>query len=240
MKTLLQDLRYGARVLTRARGFTFVAIITLALGIGANTAIFSVVNAVLLRPLPFTQPDRLAMANTTNLGRGFTDFGTSMPDFRLWRERNQSFEKLAAYDSQSFNISGTTEPERVTGAVVSANLFTVFGTEPARGRFFNPSDEQAGHAPVAVISNALWQRRFGAEEAIVGKPITLDGSAYTVVGIAPAGFQFPNKTDVWVPPYRLAPTMKREQILLVNLSGRGDKDVNTVERRLAREETAQS
>src|SRR5262245_45531290 len=136
MKTIIQDLRYGVRMLTRTRGLTFVAIITLALGIGANSAIFSVVNAVLLRPLPFTQPDRLAMVKTTNLARGVNGFGTSLPDFKVWRERNQSFETLAAHYSRSFNISSTTEPERVNGTEVTADLFSMLGVSPSRGRSF--------------------------------------------------------------------------------------------------------
>src|SRR6266850_349476 len=144
MKDLIQDLRYGARMLVKKPGFALMAIITLALGIGANTAIFSVVNAVLLRPLPFPQPERLAMVNTTNLARGITNFGTSMPDFRAWRERNHTFEKMAAFNTTSFNISGTTEPERVTGAQVSADLFAVLGVTPVRGRAFTGEEETFG------------------------------------------------------------------------------------------------
>jgi putative ABC transport system permease protein len=200
MKSLFQDLRYGVRMLTRARGFTFVAIITLALGIGANTAIFSVVNAVLLRPLPFPQPERLAMVNTTNLGRGFTDFGTSMPDFRIWRERNQSFEELAAYDSQSVNISGTTEPERVTGAAVSANLFSVLGISPVRGRAFTAEEETFGKHHVVILSAALWQRRFSGESGLSEQTMTLNGEQYVIVGVMPAGFQFPDeRVALWTP-----------------------------------------
>src|SRR6266404_3393238 len=159
MKDLIQDLRYGARMLVKKPGFTLVAIITLALGIGANTAIFSVVNAVLLRPLPFLQPERLAMVNTTNLARGITNFGTAMPDFRAWRDRNQTFEKMAAFSTTNFNISGTTEPERVAGAQVSADLFAVLGVAPIRGRGFTAEEEIFGKHHVVIVSEALWRRR---------------------------------------------------------------------------------
>jgi putative ABC transport system permease protein len=155
----IQDIRYGTRTLLRQPGFTLVAVLTLALGIGANTAIFSVVNAVLLRPLPYSHPERLALINTINLARGMTDVGTSLPDFRAWQERNQSFEKIAAFSSNSFNISGTAEPERVPGAQASVDLFTVLGVLPARGRVFTSDEETFGKHHVVILSENLWQRR---------------------------------------------------------------------------------
>ncbi len=200
MKDLIQDLRYGARMLVKKPGFTLVAIITLALGIGANTAIFSVVNAVLLRPLPFPQPDRLAMVNTTNLERGITNFGTSMPDFRAWRERNHVFEKIAAFSTTSFNISGTTEPERVSGARASADLFNVLGVAPARGRAFNGEEETFGKHHVVIVSEALWQRRFGAEAGLTDQTMMLNGEQYAIIGVMPRAFQFPDQTvALWTP-----------------------------------------
>lgn len=200
MKDLIQDLRYGVRMLVRKPGFTVVAVITLALGIGANTAIFSVVNAVLLRPLPFPQPERLAMVNTTNLSRGITNFGTSMPDFRALRERNTTFEKMAAYNTTNFNISGTIEPERVTGAQVSADMFPLLGVGPVRGRSFTAEEETFGKHHVAIISEALWQRRFGADAGLTDQTITLNGERYGIVGVMPRGFQFPDPTvAVWTP-----------------------------------------
>lgn len=138
MPTLFQDLRYGLRMLLKNPGFTAVAVITLALGIGANTAIFSVVNAVLLRPLPFPDPDRLMIVKETNLARGMTDFGVSMPDFRDWQSRNQVFERMAAYSVTTTNISGGSEPERVAGVVASADFFSVLGVMPVQGRTFTP------------------------------------------------------------------------------------------------------
>jgi putative ABC transport system permease protein len=200
MQSLWQDLRFGARMLAKKPAFTIVAIITLGLGIGANTSIFSVVNAVLLRPLPFPQPERLALVNTTNLARGFANFGTSMPDFRAWRERNQSFEQMAAFSTTSFNISGTTEPERASGAQVSAALFGVLRVAPARGRGFTAEEETFGKHHVVIVSEPLWQRRFGAEADLTDKEMTLNGERYAIVGVMPRGFQFPDQTvALWTP-----------------------------------------
>ena len=200
MEGLIQDLRYGGRMLINKPGFTAVAIITLALGIGANTAIFSVVNAVLLRPLPFPESERLAMVSTTNLARGFTNFGTSMPDFRAWRERNTTFEKMAAYSTTNFNISGTIEPERVMGAQVSTELFPLLGVGPVRGRTFTNEEGIFGKHHVAIISDGLWQRRFGSDSGLTDQTMTLDGEKYAIIGVMPRGFQFPDPTvAVWTP-----------------------------------------
>lgn len=200
METLLQDLRYAIRTLVKKPGFTVVAIIILALGIGANTAIFSVVNGVLLRPLPFPDPERLVMVNTTNVARGFANFGTSMPDFRAWRERNTTFERMAAYNTTSFNISGTIEPERVTGAQVSADMFPLLAVSPVRGRAFTTEEQTFGKHHVAIVSEALWQRRFGTDVGLTDQTITLDAERYAIVGVMPGGFQFPDPTvAVWTP-----------------------------------------
>ena len=196
----IQDIRYGTRTLLRQPGFAFVAVLTLALGIGANTAIFSVVNAVLLRPLPYSHPDRLALINTTNLARGMTDIGTSLPDFRAWQSRNQSFDKIAAFSSDSFNISGTTEPERVPGVQASVDLFTVLGVMPARGRVFTAEEETFGRHHVVILSENLWQRRFGRDPGIIGQTIMLNGEPYTIIGVMPRSFQFPDPTvTLWTP-----------------------------------------
>jgi putative ABC transport system permease protein len=205
MATLLKDIRYGVRSLLAHPGFTAIVVLTLAIGIGASSAIFSVVNTVLLRPLPYPNSERLVVIQ--ELDAKGKRVQVTPANFLDWRAQNTVFEQLAAILTRPANLALADQAERVDFAMVSANLFSVFGTEPLRGRFFIPADEQAGHAPVAVMSHALWQRRFGGEEAIVGKPITLDGNAYTVVGIARPDFQFPNKTDIWVPPYRLAPTL---------------------------------
>jgi len=196
----IHDIRYGARMLIKQPAFTIVAVLTLALGIGANTAIFSVVNAVLLRPLPFPNSDRLVMINTSNLARGITNFGTSTPDFLAWRERNHSFEKIAAFSSMSFNISGRSEPERVTGAQASADVFTVLGVMPSQGRIFTPDEEIFGKHHVVILSDALWKGRFAADPAIVGQSMMLNGEPHTIIGVMPRSFQFPDQTIVlWTP-----------------------------------------
>ncbi len=200
MRILWQDIRYGARMLLKSKGFTAIAVLALALGIGANTAIFSVVNAVLLRPLPYPEPDRLMMVRETNLSRGFTDAGVSLPDFREWRSRNHSFEKMAAFSTGNYNLSGNETPERVVGAVVSADLFPLLGVRPAQGRAFVPEEEQFGKHHVVVVSDGLWQRRFGAQAKLVDQTIKLNDEVFAVVGVMPRGFQFPDQTNaLWVP-----------------------------------------
>ncbi|HJQ25182.1 MAG TPA: ABC transporter permease [Blastocatellia bacterium] len=205
MGTSIQDMRYGLRLLLKQPGFTFVAIITLALGIGANTAIFSVVNGVLLRPLPYRDADRIAVIQEVNKeGRR----GQVTPaNFVDWRNQNTVFEHLAAIFQRSSNLAGTDDAERINLAMTSANFFDVFGVQPERGRLFIPEDEQAGHPAIVVISHGLWQRRYGSDPEIVGRSLLLDGRSYTVTGVAPAGFQYPDKTDAWVPPFKLVPTI---------------------------------
>jgi putative ABC transport system permease protein len=205
MNTLLKDIRYGVRSLLKHPGFTAIVILTLAIGIGASSAIFSVVNTVLLRPLPYRQAERIVVIQ--ELDPSGKRVQVTPANFLDWRAQNTVFEQLAAILTRPSNLALADQAERLDLAMTSANFFSVFGTEPARGRFFIPADEQAGHTPIAVVSHALWQRRFGGDESLIGKAITLDGNSYTVVGIAPAGFQYPDKTDVWVPPFKLAPTL---------------------------------
>ena len=205
MGNLRQDLVYGLRSLLKHPGFTAIIVLTLAVGIGASTAIFSVVNAVLLRPLPYPTADRiLAIEELTAEGKRVQ---VTPANFLDWRAQNTVFEHLAAILTRPANLGLADQAERVDLAMTSANFFSVFGQQPLHGRFFIPSDEQAGHEPVAVISHDLWQSRFAADPSLVGKSITLDGSPYTVVGIARAGFTYPDKTTVWIPPFRLAPTV---------------------------------
>jgi len=200
MHTLWQDLRYGARMLLKKPGFTLIAVITLALGIGANTAIFSVVNAVLLRPLPYTEPERLMMINATDLSRAVTNMGINLPDFREWRAGNRSFEAMAAFSVENYNISGNEEPERVTGAVASADLFKTMGVNPAQGRAFLSEEEQYGRHRVVILSDSLWRRRFGAQTRLDGQTLKLNGEVFTVIGVAPRGFQFPyQNVMLWIP-----------------------------------------
>jgi len=197
---LWQDLGYGMRMLLKNPGFTVVAVIALALGIGANSAIFSVVNTVLLRPLPYQDPDRLVMVWEDRTKQGFPRDTPAAGNFSDWRDQNQVFEGMAAIADQSFNLTGTGEPERIDGKRVSANLFQLLGVEPQLGRAFLPEEDQPGGNRVVVISHGLWQRRFGSDASITGKPLTLNGESYLVVGVMPPQFQFPGPDDeLWVP-----------------------------------------
>src|SRR5262249_50512638 len=200
MQTLWQDLRYGGRMLMKNPGFTLITVITLALGIGANTAIFSVVNAALLRPLPYEDPDRLVVIWGTHPQVGREE--ASLPDFVDWREQSQSFERMAATTWWSFSLTGGEEPERLIGTAVTADFFTLLGIKPVLGRGFLPEEFHRGARPVIVLSHGLWQRRFGSRSDLVGQAITLNGRDYTVVGIAPNHFQLPSKitpNHFWLP-----------------------------------------
>ena len=200
---MIQDLRFGLRVLRKKPGFTLIAVFTIALGIGANTAIFSVVNAVLLRPLPYANVERIvAIQEISEEGKRIQ---VTPANFLDWRAQNNSFQHLAAILTRGSNLAADDGAERINLAVTSADFFDVFGEKPQHGRLFLPEDEQAGHPPIVVISHALWQRRFGGDAAMVGKSITLDGRSYSVAGIAAPGFQYPDKTEAWLPPASLAP-----------------------------------
>jgi len=197
MLRLVQDLRYAFRNLLKRPGFTFVAVITLALGIGANTAIFSVVNSVLLRPLPYAQPDRLVVINETSAGRLI---GSSYANFLDWRSQSTVFENVAALrPRESFNLTGVGESERLQGRLVTANFLSTLGIKPIRGRDFLAEDDQPGATPAVIISESLWQRRLSADENIIGKQLTLNGQTFTVIGITPRDFQFGAEADVSVP-----------------------------------------
>ncbi|MGH9840624.1 MAG: ABC transporter permease [Blastocatellia bacterium] len=211
MNTLWQDLRYGARMLMKNPGFALVAVITLALGIGANTAIFSVVNAVLLRPLPFAEPERLAAIGGTdarNPGVTEVEDSSSYPDFFDWRQRNQSFEALAVYHSATFTMTGNDAPAHLSGQVVSAELLNLLRAKPYLGRVFTRADEKVGGegasnnaSRAAVISYASWQKRFGADPHVIGRAVTLDRKQFQIVGVVKPGFQFPIQADpveIWV------------------------------------------
>jgi putative ABC transport system permease protein len=197
MGTLLRDVRYGLRALAKRPGFTLVAVLTLALGIGATTAIFSVVHAVLLRPLPFDDAGRLVYLTERNTQQESLSF--SWPDFADWREQSRAFERVAAYNRDSYNLTGDGDPERLPAAQVSADLFKVLRADAARGRVFTDEEDRAGAAPVVLLSYGLWQRRFGGDQSIVGRQITLNGRGYAVVGVMPRGFAFPTRAELWVP-----------------------------------------
>ncbi len=206
MRTLLQDMRYGFRMLMNRPGFTVVAVLALALGIGANTAIFSVVNAVLLRPLPFKDPERLVAVWETNpqLGAEMRNRNeVALGNFLDWRAQNQVFEQLAALSYANINLTGGAEPERIQSVVATTNIFQALGVQPVMGRAFLPEEEKVSSPRAVVLSHGLWQRRFGSDPNLVGKTLTLNGNQTTVVGIMPPGFQlqFPIslQVDMWLP-----------------------------------------
>ncbi len=198
MGALLQDLRYGTRMLLKHPGFTLIAILTLAIGIGANTAIFSVVNSVLLRPLPFKEPEKIVKIWETFHPKGQ---GTvSVANLKDWREQNDVFEHIAAYTFGNYSLQGREHPERIPGVTVTPDFFDVMGVQPALGRLFQEGETQAGSTRLVVISTRLWQRNFGSDPGIIGKEITLGGENFTVIGVMPSSFRFPSQlTDLWVP-----------------------------------------
>ena len=203
MDVFFQDLRYALRMLFKKPGFTAIAVVTLALGIGANTAIFSVVDAVLLRSLPYPDADRLVMLWSTMQAQGVPTAGSAMPDYREWRDQSQSFEGLGGFYWSDYNLSGSNrEPVRVQGARITANLFPVLGVSPALGRGFSSDEEKFGNHRVALLSDALWQRRYGADPGLIGRSITLGGESYTVVGVMPKDMAFFDNqpvVELWTP-----------------------------------------
>ncbi|MDX2044537.1 MAG: ABC transporter permease [Acidobacteriota bacterium] len=200
MQTLLQDLRYGARMLLKNPGFTLIAVLSLALGIGANTALFSVINAVLLRPLPFYEPDRLAMIWEDASFIGFPQDTPAPGNFADWKAQTQTFADMAARGNRSFNLTGDGEPEKIQAYEVTANFFPLLGVKPALGRNFSAEEDQPGANKVAIISHSLWQSRYGGEANILNRKIILNDESYTVVGVMPANFQFgPDYIRLWTP-----------------------------------------
>jgi putative ABC transport system permease protein len=191
-----QDIRYAVRKLSRTPGFTAIAAFTLALAIGATTAIFTVIDGVLLKPLPFRDPERVV--RVTNIRDGNRQ-PSSVPDFLDIRSQSKSFSSLAAIDAQAMNLTGGSEPERVQAARVGATFWNLLGVTPALGRGFAPNEDTQAAGRTVVLSDGLWKRRFGQDPRIVGKTIALDGNSYTVIGVAPARFSFPDRPEVWIP-----------------------------------------
>ena len=203
MRSILQDFRFGLRVLIKNPIFTLVAIMTLALGIGANTAIFSVVDAVLLRPLPYPEADRLVFLWSAMPSQGGAGGGSAFPDYEGWRDRNQSFEGLAAFYNGDFNLSSAgSPPELIQGAYITSNLFPVLKVSPSLGRLFSSEEEQFGRHHVVLLSYGLWQRRFAGDPNIVGRDIKIGGESYIVTGVMPQGLPFFDnlpEVDLWAP-----------------------------------------
>ena len=196
---LLNDLRYTARMLRKSPLFTLAVVFTVALGIGANTAIFSVVNAVMLRPMPFADPDRLIWVAERNDKLRLPTFATSVPNYVSWKEQAGAFEQLGAFGYASFNLTGRGDPEQFTGGTISPTLLPLLGIHPVLGRAFRDDEDRPGAAKVAMISEGLWKRRFGSDPALVGRNLTLNGVDCEVVGIAPATLSLLSNGDVWTP-----------------------------------------
>jgi putative ABC transport system permease protein len=200
MERLKQDLQFGLRMLAKNPAFTAVVVLALGIGIGATTAIFSVVNAVLIRALPYGDPERIVMVWMDNPKLNLDQDFHSYPNYADYRDQNQTFEEVAAFNDRSFNLTGAGEPERLIGAWSTANLFRVLGTDPALGRAYTVEEEEPGKDLVVVLSHGLWQRRFGGDPDIIGQQVSLNGANRTVIGVMPAHFAFPRKeTEVWVP-----------------------------------------
>ena len=210
---MLQDIHFGFRMLVKSPGFTALALITLALGIGANTTIFSIVNSVLLQPLPYEHPERIVqLADTTPVRGG--QLPLSFPKVSLFQQQARSFSALAALSYTRFQVTGPAPaaPAEIAGARVSIGFFRTFGVRPAAGRVFLENEDRPGGNPVAVISYALWQNRFGGDPGVIGRNLGLDGSPATVVGVMPAGFDFPSGIEIWVPRVSEHSTLSRLQI----------------------------
>src|SRR5215831_10443409 len=200
METLLQDIRFARRMLFQKASVTAIIVLALALGIGASTAIFSVVNGILLRPLPYANPDRIVMVWMDNHRLGIDQDWHSYPNYVDYRDQNQVFEQMAAFNDRSFNLTGSGDPERVMGMWATANLFQVLGVQPSIGRAFTVEEEEPGKDLVVVISHGLWQRWFGGDPGVIGQQLIMNGTGRTVIGVMPAGVTFPSKdADLWVP-----------------------------------------
>jgi putative ABC transport system permease protein len=197
---LLQDVRYAFRMLRKSPGFTSVVVLTLALGIGANATIFSVINAVLLRPLPYSQPEQLVRIYESNPGKGWPTFSVSPPNFLDWHAQSHLIEKMAAYEPNGYSYTSGDTPEHWSGPMVTEGFFEVLKAQPELGRTFSSDEFQAGKDHVIVISDALWRSAFGGDRSVLGRNVSLDGQAFTVIGVMGPQFQFPSSaSQVWAP-----------------------------------------
>lgn len=200
MQALLRDLRFGARMLSKNAGFTIAAVLTLALGIGANTALFTVTDALLLRPFPYRDPQQLVSVEVKDKT---TDFGITLLRYEMVRDHNGSLQSVAVWANDNFNLTGYGEPLQLPVARVSANFFSVLGVEPELGRQFTEEEGRPEGKPVVLLSDSIWRSRFGGDRNIIGRTVTLDNTPHTIVGVLPAGVQFPfvGQADIWTPRY---------------------------------------
>jgi putative ABC transport system permease protein len=241
METLLKDLRYGMRTLIKHPGFFIIAVITLALGIGANTAMFTTVNAVLLRPLAYPDSESLVLLEGVNPSKGITQSNMSVPDLVDWQAQSQTFDQLAGFISGNTFLAKGEDTERVRTSSVSSNFFSLMRVNAIQGRTLQPDDAQVGRDPGVVLSYGLWQRAFGADANIVGSKVTLNGKVATVVGVMPAGFDYPQQAELWA-PFLLDGAKERRDNRYVGVIGRlkpgvtapqAQADLDTINQRLA-------
>ncbi|HKS29939.1 MAG TPA: ABC transporter permease [Pyrinomonadaceae bacterium] len=221
MGTLWQDIRFSLRLMAKKPGFTFIGVLALALGIGANTAIFSVVQAVLLSPLPYRQSERLVWIWETNPSSDIKEEPASMPNFNDWRTQSQSFEEMAGFTNTAVTLTGDGEPERVRAGLITAGFFSTLGTQPMMGRSFTPEENGEKGARVLILSHGLWQRRFGSNPQVVGQTVTIAGNPYQIVGVMPQDFKDPlpvqrNPSEMWIPlAMSFEPNLRRSDFLKV-------------------------
>jgi putative ABC transport system permease protein len=244
MDAFLQDLRYAGRTLVKNPAFAALTILCLALGIGVNSTIFSVVDTVAIRPLPFREPDRLVELATTHQANGINRGNVSYLDLQDWRARTHAFDEIAAVSGRSLTLSDGDEPERFTGATITWNLFPMLGIQPILGRQIRAEEDTPGGARVVLLSHGVWQRRYASDPTIVGRAITVNGNPHTVIGVMPAKFQFPERAQLWIPQVPIehtAPRTARTLQVLARLKrgvayeeGRGD--IGAVAAQLATEQ----
>ena len=244
MRSLWQDLRYGLRALRKRPGFTLLSILTLAIGIGVNTAIFSIVNAALLRPLPYAEPDRLVRIWETRTAKDLSEMDASYPNYVDWIKQSSVFEELAGYDGISVTLLGRGVPVRISGVRVTPNFFSVLGVSPVLGRNYQSEDAHLSAAPVALISYEFWQRYFGGDIAALGQAVNLSSQLYTVIGVLPPNFEFAlDRSQVWVPLQVSNDNVQRNNHWLRTIGrlkpgvslGQAQAEMTTIAERLARE-----
>jgi hypothetical protein len=212
-ESVRQDLRHGMRSLARRPAFTVAALLTIAIGIGANATILSILQGTMLKPLPFEEPDRLVSLYEMLPEYGVSRAGVSPPNLQDWRRENRVFEQIAAYRTDDVTIADGGEPERLQASKIEAGLFSVLGIQPSLGRGFLEQEEEYGSPGVLILGHGVWQRRFGSDPGVLGKDVNLDGERLQVVGIAPAGFRFPNQSDIFL-PLRIEPDVGRSDHML--------------------------
>src|SRR6266849_1448171 len=199
MDTFLQDLRYAGRTLLKNPGFAALTIACLALGIGVNSTIFSVVDTIAIRPLPFREPDTLASLHTTHQANGIDRGSASFLDVRDWKARAHAFADIATVSGRSLTLSDKDEPERFAGATITWNMFPMIGVQPILGRQIREEEDTPGGPRVVLLSDGVWQRRYAADPSIIGRTITVNGNPHTIIGVMPPGFRFPEQAQLWLP-----------------------------------------